>query len=510
MRAAPILALAWLAAAAVLPAAPPAATNFALHEVFRRYDTDADGFISPSEWARLAGGPADLPLDLDGDGRISESEFDETVAQVQLPGPIEVNPDAAPLLESARKFAAAGSLFEAERDFAAAANHLEGDPSGLLGQAGCLQRMGKVDQAVDVYRRAAERVPNAPETWQRLADALRLKGNDEEAREAAARASALLVFARSIRHRASEDSTAPATGCLCPVQREVRRLDFPAAVAAAAAAARARPDTWEPPLLSAALFSASGKSAAASSSLTIAESLGAPRTTVAALWIGLLLDRAERGTAVVELARLANSRCPARDQLEVAWQLGSRAEWRLAAPWLQVPLQTINGARAPVLLGAVTLWKVGDVEAAKQIVDSYMGALTPGIDGLPVMLRLCQAIGRLPKARTSIEQMLNQPARAEVWLALARAQGLAGDRRSQRQSLEVALERAPAPSAIRARVDRELAALDRAEARELPGGQPRKTAKPSPAPPDEPLLAPPGFSAAPAGTSVTPRTSGGR
>ncbi|MBI3892101.1 MAG: tetratricopeptide repeat protein [Candidatus Wallbacteria bacterium] len=465
-----------------MPAGPRTAA--ALHAIFARLDGNRDGVLAPDEWARVARDPEDLPVDPDGDGRVTEAEFVESFLRIRTTSLIVLKQGATDLLTEGREAATAGRLETAVRAFEGAASAAPCSARPQLEVADCQIRLGRAADAMDVLSRAADRIPNSPEIAKALADCAERLGFAHAAGQQRARANSLSRFAsRVVRRDLAPGAAPPEEGCagtsldedarfVCEIRGKVACNEYAAALAAAQEAVRAGKGGWRQRLICAVLLDGSGRAAEALSCLETAARRGAPATTIEALRAGLLLDVGDRPRALESIGRMNNSTCPEEDLFELAWQLSARDEWTLAQPLLQRAMMGFYEIQIGSLLLAVDRWKAGQRFQARLFFDHPPEPLSLGRHAWKLLLNLAQDLGCTKQAIRMLSYQAYRQPEPVTWLLLADAQRAIGDRSGQLRSLEEARQHAPRGTPWRSPIDAALASLGvapAAEARTGPG-----------------------------------------
>ncbi len=446
----------------------PEGRSAAVHRMFLRYDGDNDRFLAPAECTRFVREPANLPLDLDGDGRVSESEFARSVLRVEQPRLRRMRSRLVEPLWQARTLAAEGAFEEAltlcrqvsEDDPEAAGPHLA---AGRL-----LGRMERLLEARKEFEAAASLAPGGAEAWLELAVVERRlglevpsvahlergmgcvepvmvlpEGGSRQVEEIACMVAEVerlkrafagdseveryldvkLDWLRSFPGDQPRNRRLSAWLEVEALGKQGRFSEGLAVVERALTGAGGGPDGWQ---TRAALLTALGRFGEAASSLSRARTEGASNACQLALELGNELDRGERALAVETQKRLFERAREPWELQEAGWQLAYRNEWKLALPWFERAIAVSPEVQRSSLLLALCWEAVGQLGKARELVD----ALTSPPSEEPPMLRvaagLCLRTGR-PEAAIAAanEAIAQEPRDAANWVEAARLQRLA-------------------------------------------------------------------------------------
>ncbi len=141
----------------------------AVLRAFARFDDDRDGALSEAEWARYAREPEGVPLDPDGDGRISPAEFQETLLRLRYPREVSCNPTMVDVYRGGRLLSAAGEWRYALERYAYQIADTGDSPSGLVGNGRCAAMVNGVGAARRLFEKALTVDPACNEAYLDLA-----------------------------------------------------------------------------------------------------------------------------------------------------------------------------------------------------------------------------------------------------------------------------------------------------------------------------------------------------
>ena len=453
--------------AAMTPLVRP---NDAVLDAFGRFDADGDGLLSAGELARYVRDPEDLPPDLDGDGRISSREFLLAVSQTAPMGADLYSADHARYLLAGRRAFDASDFHESLLRYWTAANEDKDCPDGLLGMGRCLDRMGRGEEAVQIFRRAVELAPGMAEARVNLALAEERLGRHDAALAGLRLALRQLESGGRLRDGWRSDPTwhADTLGLLAAVEKQLAakgaspelhafleradraiavvprprlpqmevcmvgeladRGSYREALALVATLQALLPRDWELRLIEASLETIVGRFDAARRALVEAERLGGFPQVLLPEAIGNHLDLGDEAAAASDAERLKPVRLEFWELADLAWQLAYRGQFRQAiAPLTNLMDHKAGPGPLHRLLMALCLQATG--EPARTLEALKRGA-HPASDN-PVLLgleaRLCLGTGLTEQALCAAKAAVRlAPDAGEGWLDLAVALEVAG------------------------------------------------------------------------------------
>ncbi len=465
--------------------------NDAVLDAFDRFDADCDGWLSAGELARYVRDPEDLPPDLDGDGRISSREFLLAVLQTAPMGADLYSADHARYLLAGRRAFEAGDYRDALLHYWTAANEDKDCPDGLLGMGRCLERMGRGEEAVQLFRRAVELAPGMVEARVNLALAeerlgwhdaalaglrLALRQLDSGGRLRDGWRSDPAWHADTVGLMAALEKRLAATGTLpemagelhafleragravaaarprlpqmevCAVGKLLERGSYREALALVATLQALLPRDWELRLIEAALETIVGRFDAARQALVAAERLGCFPQVLLPVAIGNRLDLGDEAAAASDAERLDAVRLEFWELADLAWQLAYRGQFRQAlAPLTSLMAHKAGPGPLHRLLMGLCLQATG--EPARALEELKQGG-HPASDN-PVLLdleaRLCLGTGLTERALRAAKAAVRlAPEANEAWLELAAASEVAGDHDTALEALRRARRLWPA------------------------------------------------------------------
>lgn len=434
----------------------------AIRQAFARFDRNGDGWLTPAEWGVFVLEPANMPRDLDGDGRTSLTEFLGSFQTVRQPKTLTAEDVAHPLW-MARSFWNNGDVIAAELEYGRTGVISPDCGEAFLGQGRCLERRGYPDLAERAYLRSLVEEPSNPETWLNLAMLHAAQG-----RPAASDLEHALLLYEQMAHLAPvaldprvEDrymrhvlesvrakmvrlpggaplarrvaawlamrvppaaSTSSWPGW--PGQRGLALAKqgwYREASEALETAARGRPDDWSLALLRAALENLLGRPMLALRRLDEARASGAPGGLTDCLLMGLLLDTGRMRDGLELSEKLRRSETSPFVLLEAGWQLAWRGFWNEALPFLGAAERTRQAVQRSAALQAIALSRLGQFPASEKAFEKLS---EPASEEPPLLAALAMAADRaglhVRATRTFAEALWQEPRRASVWLAAAR------------------------------------------------------------------------------------------
>ncbi|MBI4871497.1 MAG: hypothetical protein HY814_08015 [Candidatus Riflebacteria bacterium] len=466
----------------------------AVDRIFSRLDPDGDGYLQPSDWNGLVREPSNLPLDLDGDSRISRSEFLHSVLTVAPCQAAVYQLGFVSLLHEGRRGTEGGDPAKGLEQFIQAARNVPECPDGYLGAARCLERLGKLDESAEFLQETLAADANQPDAWLNLALIQDQRGRPDDSAAALRRGLAMLeaaaplrqgwnsqestrrwvreLLAATRRHFESRPGGGPMLSELARWEQRVVESRLPAdrphppSLGLAriaelldddrvADALRLTEDLaasskdWQLRVLAAELLGVMGAPPAAARKLDEAERLGAPKEVLACARLGNLFDQGRRPLALSQLRLLQTMQLETWDAEDVGWQLASHGEWELAFPWFRSASPDQEAEDQRQVLVALCRFSVGDRVSARKTLSAFRQPPAVAAPLLLVASDLASRLALLPEAIVMATEAVRQkPRQASYWLRLAELEQLNGRDSERLAALWQARQRLPPDSPL--------------------------------------------------------------